>query len=93
MNTDALLQVMPWLGWVLLLLGWLGQRRNVQNWINKVMVIGSHNHVSNQVSYTPPKPDSTQAPALVERIGSWASILGLLLTLWPLLKSTGAAWS
>ena len=97
MNTAELMQILPWLGWVLLLLGWLGQRRIVQKqvqvWVNKVTVMGAHNHIQNSAEFqhSPSAAHDchTKNASALERWSQRATVAGLFISLWPLLKGNG----
>lgn len=85
----SLQDLLAWLGWGLLALGWLGQRPVTQHWVNKVQTWnwGSHNHVENHVSQQHHAAPADSGSAL-ERWSNWATIAGLLVSLWPLLTKT-----
>lgn len=78
---------LSWLGWLFLLAGCLMQRRalNLQSNIRNT-VRGSQNQVTNTVhQLAPASPDGGDSP--LAQWGSWASIVGLLLTLLPMVKA------
>lgn len=86
---DALIQGVPqwvgWLGWVAVLIGFLFQRRALitQQARSQTSVKGNHNQVTNTTTQTVMEAgDSALA-----QWGSWASIVGLVLTLLPLIKA------
>lgn len=75
--------VLP-VGWLALLLGWVLSRPATQRVWNKVVVIGIANTTNNRVNVyeasSPPSGDSA-----LSKVGSWCSVVGLLLTLPSLL--------
>lgn len=72
-------------GWLALLLGWVLCRPATQRVWNKVVVIGIGNTTTNTVHHveasSPPTGDSA-----LSKVGSWCSVVGLVLTLQPLLE-------
>lgn len=75
------------LGWSLLLLGFLLQRRALRIQINAghgAMNIGAGNSInqSGDIDVQPLPPIESD----LSRWGSWSSIVGLALTVWPLIK-------
>lgn len=72
-------------GWLALLLGWVLGRPATQRVWNKVVVIGIANTTTNTVQQmdasNPPTGDSA-----LSKVGSWCSVVGLVLTLQPLLE-------
>lgn len=92
----AMLEHVPswlaWVGWLVVLAGYLMQRRawvslqsNVRNTVK-----GNQNQVTNTVHQSAPaSPDGGDSP--LGRWGSWASIVGLVLTLLPMVKAWLAA--
>lgn len=76
------------LGWALLLLGFLLQRQALRIGINaghRAANIGAGNSIvqtGDIAVQTPPPP----AESALSRWGSWASIVGLVFTVWPLVK-------
>lgn len=74
------------LGWLALLLGWALGRPATQRFItNNITVIGIGNTTNNTVLASAPSSASTGDSAL-SKAGSWASVVGLLLTLLPVLE-------
>src|ERR1035437_10375047 len=73
------------LGWLALLLRWALGRPATQRFFDKVTVIGIANTTTNTVLVSEPSSTSTGDSAL-SKIGSWASVVGLVLTLLPILK-------
>ena len=76
----------PWiglLGWCLLLLGYLLQRRALMSAKNTTSIKGNKNIVSNTISQVSSAGNESTEGAL-SRWGNWASILGLGLALWTL---------
>lgn len=83
--------VPPWvgvLGWLVVLVGYLMQRRA---WINmqariQTTVKGNQNQVTNTVNQSVPASGG-EGDSPLAQWGSWASIVGLVLTLLPLVKA------
>jgi hypothetical protein len=88
----ALIQGVPqwvgWLGWVAVLIGFLFQRRALvtQEARSETSVKGNHNQVTNTTTQTVMEAGGGGDSALAQW-GSWASIVGLILTLLPLVKA------
>lgn len=89
---DALIQAMPaWLGvlgWAVVLVGYLLQRRA---WVTQrssvqTSIKGNQNQVSNTVTQSVLEQGGSGDSPLA-MWGSWASIVGLALTLLPLIKA------
>lgn len=89
-SLDTLLNILPvWfmpVGWFALLFGWVLSRPATTSLVNKVMVIGFNNHTNNQVSNDTTNQHDASGESPLSKFGSWASLLGLLLTLLPMLK-------
>lgn len=85
---DALLNTLPnWMlpvGWFALLFGWLLGRPESTRFFNKVTVFGFNNTTTNQVTQSMGQGAGGDSP--LSKAGSWASLVGLVLTLLPLLK-------
>lgn len=78
-----------WVGWVALLAGFSMQRKALMNAHVVNRVSGSQNTVNNNIHQTQAAPSAqTGQPgeSNLAKWGSWASIVGLALTLWPLVK-------
>ena len=73
------------LGWIALLLGWLLGRPAIQRFVNKVTVIGIANTTTNSVSVTE-HSNPAHGDSALSKVGNWATIGGLVLTLLPMLK-------
>jgi hypothetical protein len=74
------------LGWAFLLLGWALGRPKVQTIIGKVTAIGVNVHVTNTVHPS----DAGKLPtgdSPLSKLGSWASLVGLVLALLPMVQS------
>lgn len=72
-------------GWLALLLGWVLGRPATQRVWNKVTVIGIANTTNNNVV----QREASSSPAgdsALSKVGSWCSVVGLVLTLQPLLE-------
>lgn len=89
---EALLQHVPsWLGgvgWLVVLAGYLLQRRAVVSLQSRIQnnVKGNQNRVTNTVLQSAPaSPGGGDSP--LAQWGSWASIVGLFLTLLPMVKA------
>ncbi len=76
---------LPPLGWGLLLLGWAFNRPTTARLFNKVLVIGLGNTTTTEVSYQE-APAAADGESPLAKAGSWASLIGLALTAWPMLK-------
>lgn len=72
------------LGWVILLLGWILGRPATAGLVNKTTIFGSHNRVLNQISLAQPAP--AQGESGLAKASSWATLLGLALSLLPIAK-------
>ncbi len=88
--SELLGMVPPWLGvvaWMLVLVGFLLQRSALQQKSRVHNAIkGNENQVVNTVHQSVTGSPSQEDSALA-RWGSWASIVGLVLTLLPLVKA------
>lgn len=88
---DALIQGVPqwvgWLGWVAVLIGFLFQRRAlvIQQARSQTRVKGNHNQVTNSTTQTVMEAGGGDDSPLAQW-GSWASIVGLILTMLPMVK-------
>ncbi len=86
----AFLNTLPsWLlpvGWFALLAGWALGRPSTTSFINKVTTIGSHNQVQNQVSISNAPAAGKDGDSALSKASSMASVVGLVLTLIPMLK-------
>jgi hypothetical protein len=74
------------LGWLVLLLGWVLGRPATQRFVNKVSVIGFGNTTTNTVNQTSTTPSAGGTSTSLTNASSVATILGLLITLWPVVK-------
>jgi hypothetical protein len=72
------------LGWVAMLVGFLLQRKALMNVHATTRIKGNQNSVTNNIHQT--VNDAGGDSGNLARWGSWASIIGLALTLWPLVK-------
>lgn len=89
----------PWVGlvgWVALLVGYLLQRQAMRNTVhqsNKAWVAGSGNttlqtnNANGQVAPPSGQPPANGQDSALGQAGSWASIVGLGLSLLPFLKT------
>jgi len=89
---NALIEHVPswvgWLGWLGMLVGYIMQRRalvSLQSRIQNV-IHGNQNQVTNTVNQSLPA-SSGGGDSLLAQLSSWATIVGLLLTLLPLIKA------
>lgn len=88
----ALFQGVPqWvglLGWLVVLVGFLMQRRAWTNMQARIQtsIKGNQNQVNNTVHQSVPA-SSGDGDSPLAQWGSWASIVGLVLTLLPLVKA------
>ena len=73
-------------GWVVLLVGWALGRPTTSSFLNKVSVFGVNNTTVNQVSHEASRRSDTSGDSRLSKAGSWASLMGLVLTLLPMLK-------
>lgn len=83
-----LLSLPSWLlpvGWFALLLGWTLGKPATQRLMNKVTVFGIANTTSNTVAVSEHSSAPTGDTAL-SKVGSWANVVGLVLTALPMLK-------
>ena len=77
------------LGWLVLLAGYFMQRKA---WMNAQVVnrvSGSHNTITNTIQQTqaaPPAGAGQTGESGLAQWANWATIVGLLLTLWPLVQ-------
>ncbi len=74
------------LGWFALLVGWALGRPTTASIFNKITTIGFNNQVQNQVAISNAPATSKEGDSALSKAGSWASLVGLVLTLIPLLK-------
>lgn len=77
------------LGWLILLAGYFMQRKALMNAHVVNRVSGRQNTVTNNIHQTqaaPPAGAGQPGESNLAQWASWATILGLLLTLWPLAK-------
>lgn len=90
----SLLQTLPdWcfpLGYFCVFLGWLLGRPATTKVVNKasswVVGFGNVTITTNQVAGSTGSDDAPHEDSALSRAGSWASLVGLALTLGPLLK-------
>lgn len=77
-----------WLGWFVLFAGYLMQRRALVSLQSSVRntVKGNQNHVTNTVHQAAPA-SAEGGDSHLSQWGSWASIVGLVLTLIPMVKA------
>lgn len=75
-------------GWVLMLLGFLLDRRALNRLTSKVdnRVRGHHNHIANHVHQSVSSSASGGGTGALATWSAWATIGGLLLTLWPMVR-------
>ena len=73
------------LGWLSLLLGWVLARPATQRIWSKVVVIGIANTTTNTVLQNE-AASQTAGDSALSKVGSWCSVIGLVLTLQPLLE-------
>lgn len=89
---SALMQSVPqwlgWLGWLALLVGFLFQRRAwaTQQARTQTNIKGNLNQVTNTTTQSVTEAGSGGDSPLAQW-GSWASIVGLVLTLLPMIKA------
>lgn len=76
------------MGWLVLLLGWVLGRPATHRFVNKVTVIGFGNTTTNSVthSHTSSSPSAGGGSSSLTNASSWATVIGLLMTLWPTVK-------
>ena len=72
------------LGWIILLAGWILGRPATAGLVNKITIFGSHNRVQTQISVAQPAP--AQGESGLAKAASWATLLGLALSLLPMAK-------
>ncbi len=82
-------QVLGMFGWGLIVIGWLLQRPSVQHKLsNFTLQIGSGNQSNvTQVQSNQASPSQGKADSALSQWGSWASIVGLALTVYPLINA------
>ena len=73
------------LGWLAVLVGFFMQRKALMNVVNKTSFKGDNNVVNN-ITHQGTPSQSGGADSTLSQWGSWASVVGLGLTLLPLLK-------
>ena len=89
----AFLQSIPaWVGavgWLAVLIGFGLQRKALMNVTHKTSIKGNNNTVTNSTSQGTPSQVGSAGKggdSALSQWGSWASVVGLALTLLPLLK-------
>lgn len=75
------------LGWLAVLIGFRLQRKALINASNKTTIIGGGNTVSNTTNQSTHSANADGGgDSLLSLFGNWASLIGLALSLLPLLK-------
>lgn len=74
-------------GWVAVLVGFLMQRRAWNNMQARIhtSIKGNQNRVTSTINQSVPASEG-EGDSQLAKWGSWASVVGLALTLWPLVK-------
>jgi hypothetical protein len=80
------LDVLGVLGWVALLAGFSMQRKALMNANVVNRVSGSQNTVTNNIHQTHSAAPGEPHESRLAKSASWATLVGLALTLWPLVK-------
>lgn len=89
---SALIEHVPswlgWLGWLVVLVGHLMQRRALVGFQSRIQstVQGNQNQVTNTVNQST-SASSAEGDSLLAQWSSWATIVGLFLTLLPMIKA------
>jgi hypothetical protein len=74
------------LGWLLLLLGWALGRPKVQTVVGKIIVVGFDINITSTVHHVEAAKDPAGDSPL-SKASSWATLVGLLLTLLPMIQA------
>ncbi len=72
-------------GWFALLIGWVLGQPATTRFFNKVTVIGFNNTTTN-IARQAASSKAAGGDSPLSKVGSWASVVGLVLTLLPMLK-------